>query len=165
MPYRAGTVDSTVPAGTVRHGTARVRIGNIYFRAVPYRAGTVKNCQSERSIIHSFDWKSAVEHDGWCLKCLIVYLAGAIQAFVMYCFNGTSRSSLLIESTDSMICIYICDRICENVTNCTFNNIALAAIFCMHNFLLISSFFVVMNYDLCLAILESMGHQLHSVCH
>ena len=39
----------------------------------------------------------------WCLKCVIVYLAGAIQAFVMYCVNGTSRSSLLIESTDSMI--------------------------------------------------------------
>ena len=34
---------------------------------------------------------------------MIVYLAGAIQAFVMYCVNGTSRSSLLIESTDSMI--------------------------------------------------------------
>ena len=34
---------------------------------------------------------------------MIVYLAQAIQAFVMYCVNGTSRSSLLIESTDSMI--------------------------------------------------------------
>ena len=34
---------------------------------------------------------------------MIVYLAGAIQAFVMYCVNGTSRSSLLIESVDSMI--------------------------------------------------------------
>ena len=34
---------------------------------------------------------------------MIVYLARAIQAFVMYCVNGTSRSSLLIESTDSMI--------------------------------------------------------------
>ena len=34
---------------------------------------------------------------------MIVYLAGAIQAFVMYCVNGTSCSSLLIESTDSMI--------------------------------------------------------------
>ena len=42
----------------------------------------------------------------WCLKCVIVYLARAIQAFVMYCVNGTSRSSLLIESTDSMIYIY-----------------------------------------------------------
>ena len=29
---------------------------------------------------------------------MIVYLARAIQAFVMYCVNGTSRSSLLIES-------------------------------------------------------------------
>ena len=34
---------------------------------------------------------------------MMVYLARAIQAFVMYCVNGTSRSSLLIESTDSMI--------------------------------------------------------------
>ena len=34
---------------------------------------------------------------------MIIYLARAIQAFVMYCVNGTSRSSLLIESTDSMI--------------------------------------------------------------
>ena len=34
---------------------------------------------------------------------MIVYLARAIQAFVMYCVNGTSSSSLLIESTDSMI--------------------------------------------------------------
>ena len=39
----------------------------------------------------------------WCLKCVIVYLARAIQAFVMYCVNGTSGSSLLIESTNSMI--------------------------------------------------------------
>ena len=42
----------------------------------------------------------------WFLKCVIVYLARDIPAFVMYCVNGTSRSSLLIESTDSMI--YIC---------------------------------------------------------
>ena len=34
---------------------------------------------------------------------MIVFLARDIQAFVMYCVNGTSRSSLLIESTDSMI--------------------------------------------------------------
>ena len=34
---------------------------------------------------------------------MIVYLARAIQAFVMYCVNGTSCSSLLIESTDSMM--------------------------------------------------------------
>ena len=32
-----------------------------------------------------------------------MYLARDNQAFVMYCVNGTSRSSLLIESTDSMI--------------------------------------------------------------
>ena len=38
---------------------------------------------------------------------MIVYLARDIQAFVMYCVNGTSRSSLLIESTDSMIRTYM----------------------------------------------------------
>ena len=32
-----------------------------------------------------------------------MYLARDIQAFVMYCVNGTSCSSLLIESIDSMI--------------------------------------------------------------
>ena len=60
-------------------------------------------------VIHLFDWKSAVEHGGgidlwwWCLKSVIVYLARDIPAFVMYCVNGESGSSLLIESTDSMI--------------------------------------------------------------
>ena len=39
----------------------------------------------------------------WCLKCVIVYLARDIPAFVMYCVNGASGSSLLIESVDSMI--------------------------------------------------------------
>ena len=34
---------------------------------------------------------------------MIVYLARDIPAFVMYCVNGESGSSLLIESTDSMI--------------------------------------------------------------
>ena len=34
---------------------------------------------------------------------MIVYLAQDIPAFVMYCINGESGSSLLIESTDSMI--------------------------------------------------------------
>ena len=53
-------------------------------------------------VIHSFDWKSAIEHDGG-LKCVIVYLARDIPAFIMYCVYGESRSSLLIESTDSMI--------------------------------------------------------------
>ena len=41
----------------------------------------------------------------WCLKCVIVYLARDIRPFVMYCVNGKPRSSLLIESTDSMIII------------------------------------------------------------
>ena len=34
---------------------------------------------------------------------MIVYLARDIPAFVMYCVNGESGSSLLTESTDSMI--------------------------------------------------------------
>ena len=32
---------------------------------------------------------------------MIVYLAQDIPAFVMYCVNGESGSSVLIESTDS----------------------------------------------------------------
>ena len=39
----------------------------------------------------------------WYLKCVIVYLAREIPAFIMYCINGESGSSLLIESTGSMI--------------------------------------------------------------
>ena len=35
---------------------------------------------------------------------MIVYLARDIPQFVMCCVNGKPRSSLLIESTDSMIC-------------------------------------------------------------
>ena len=35
----------------------------------------------------------------------MVYLARVIPAFVMYCVNDVSSSSLLIESTDSMIII------------------------------------------------------------
>ena len=34
---------------------------------------------------------------------MIVYLARDIPAFVLYCIYGESRSSLLRESTDSMI--------------------------------------------------------------
>ena len=34
---------------------------------------------------------------------MIVYLAQDIRPFIMYCVNGKPRSSLLIESTDSMI--------------------------------------------------------------
>ena len=38
------------------------------------------------------------------LKCVIVYLARDILPFVMYCVNGKPCSSLLIESTNSMVC-------------------------------------------------------------
>ena len=59
--------------------------------------------ESTDSMIHSFDWKSAVEHDGG-VYCVIVYLliARDIPPFVMCCVNGASHSSLLIESTDSI---------------------------------------------------------------
>ena len=58
-------------------------------------------------VIHSCYRKSAVEHDGgtWCLKCVKVYPPRDIRPFVMYCVNGKPRSSLLIESTDSMIIV------------------------------------------------------------
>ena len=38
---------------------------------------------------------------------MIVYLARDIPAFVMHCVYGASRSSLLIESTDSMIELHL----------------------------------------------------------
>ena len=38
---------------------------------------------------------------------MIVYLARDIAAFVMYCVNGESGLSLLIESTDSMILLLL----------------------------------------------------------
>ena len=37
------------------------------------------------------------------MRGVIVYLARDIPAFFMYCIYGESRSSLLIESTDSML--------------------------------------------------------------
>ena len=55
--------------------------------------------KKKRFYIHSFDWKS----QWWCLKCVILYLARDIPAFVMYCIYEASRSSLLIESTNSVI--------------------------------------------------------------
>ena len=56
-------------------------------------------------VIYSWYRKSAVEHDSGVFKCVIVYPARDIRPFVMYCVNGKPRSSLLIESTDSMILI------------------------------------------------------------
>ena len=47
---------------------------------------------------------------------MIVYLAQDIAAFVMYCVCGESGSSLLIESTDSMVLDLIADNnktLCE----------------------------------------------------
>ena len=42
---------------------------------------------------------------------MIVYLARDIPAFVMYCVNGESGSSLHIESTDSMIYMDIIESV------------------------------------------------------
>ena len=79
--------------------------------------GAYINLRYYSCVIHSFHWKSAIEHDsGACLKCVIVYLA---CAFVMYCVYGASCSSLLIESmyglydyyydgnNNSLFCAYI----------------------------------------------------------
>ena len=49
-------------------------------------------------VIHLFDWEISRRTRCWCLKCVIVYLARDIPAFVMYCVNGEFGSSLLIES-------------------------------------------------------------------
>ena len=70
--------------------------------AIFYFARRAPKLRYYGDVIHSFYWKSAVEHDGG-LKCVIVYLARDILPFVMYCVNGKPRSSLLIESTDSVI--------------------------------------------------------------
>ena len=57
-------------------------------------------------VIHSFDWKSAVEHDGVVFKMRDSVPSRDIPQFVMYCVNGKPCSSLFIESTDSMIMDY-----------------------------------------------------------
>ena len=46
---------------------------------------------------------------------MIVYLARDIPAFIMYCVNGESGSSLLIESTDSMISLLL-NNFCVSFT-------------------------------------------------
>ena len=66
-----------------------------------YFARCVRKLELYSDLIHSFNWKSVVEHDGG-VKCLIVYLARDIPAFVMYCVYGESRSSLLIESLPTL---------------------------------------------------------------
>ena len=66
-----------------------------------------------RIVIHTFNFAQVksmeISHRGrwWCLKCVIVYLARDIPAFVMYCVNGASRTSLVIESTNSMIYVHM----------------------------------------------------------
>ena len=77
--------------------------------AIYYFAWHAPKLRYYGDVIHSFYWKSAVELMVVFKKCVIVYLARDIPPFVMYCDNGKPRSSLLIESTDSMIfhCIII----------------------------------------------------------
>ena len=70
--------------------------------AIFYFARRARKLRYYGDVIHSFEWKSAVER-WWCIKCVIVYLAQDIPPFVMYCVYGESDSSLLIESTDSTI--------------------------------------------------------------
>ena len=61
----------------------------------------------KKNVFHSFRRKKNAKSRFFLLctvhTCVIVYLARDIPAFVMYCVYETSRSSLLIESTDSMI--------------------------------------------------------------
>ena len=65
-----------------------------------------------------------------CLKCVIMYLARDIPPFVMYCVYGESGSSLLIESTDSMIyvrvskfCVCLCVlHLLENMLHSKWRN-------------------------------------------
>ena len=66
----------------------------------------MRNLRYYSDVIHSFDWKSAIEHDNMMVvfkMCDSVPIPLVIPAFVMNCVNGASCSSLLIESTDSMI--------------------------------------------------------------
>ena len=51
-----------------------------------------------------------------------VYPSRDIRPFVMYCVNGKPRSSLLIESTDSMILTYRVYRLYDIKTEKTFKN-------------------------------------------
>ena len=55
--------------------------------AIFYFARCIRKIALYRDVIHSFDWKSAIEHD---VKCVIVYLARDIPAFVMYCIYRIS---------------------------------------------------------------------------
>ena len=67
-----------------------------------YFALCLRKLRYYRDDIHSFDWKSALER-------MVVFKMGdsvpsaRYSRFVMYCVYATSRSSLLIESTDSMM--------------------------------------------------------------
>ena len=65
-------------------------------------------------VIHSFDWKSAVEHDRGVYKMRDSVPSTTYSTLIMYCVYGASRSFLLIESTDSMGRLY--DSYCETHT-------------------------------------------------
>ena len=65
-------------------------------------------------VIHSFDWKSAIEHDRGVYKMRDSVPSATYSTLIMYCVYGASRSFLLIESTDSMGRLY--DSYCETHT-------------------------------------------------
>ena len=52
-----------------------------------------------------------------------VYPPRDIPPFVMYCVNGKPRSSLLIESTDSMICIIMMLRLYRFITDYNYSRL------------------------------------------
>ena len=64
-----------------------------------------------------------------CLKCVIVYLVQVIHPFVMYCVYGESGSSLLIESTYSMIQLITNAEL--SWTGCTFKQFKYHHRFCV----------------------------------
>ena len=55
-------------------------------------------------VIHSFDWKSAIDTvEVFKMRDSVPSVRYSSISNVQYCVYGESRSSLLIESTDSMI--------------------------------------------------------------
>ena len=84
-----------------------------------YFARCVRKLALYSDVIHSLDLEISRRTRWWCLKCVIVYLARDMPAFVMYCVYGASRSSLLIESTHSMIMpnVQTLSVICSQLNN------------------------------------------------
>ena len=86
---------------------------------------------------------------------MIVYLARDIPAFVMYCVNGASCSSLLIESVDSMI--YMKKRLIGGMYERDNKYLSIMQdVFCAQSFYLSFSIFLI------IAVLTSYGSQLYT---